>query len=162
LWLAADVVAMTRYERELILGVALRTTDPEALAMLNQLACVVLDRREHARRTASFLDGCVAKLEEAEELRDWDGLADLRCFTGKEIAALINPLLDDIDRLLPLGMAGPVQVKLASFFETFEAGIFEGRITYAVNQARRATLDVEFARWRERRGDTPDLLGALS
>ncbi len=140
--LSEDVVAMAEYERELILAIARRTCDPDALAMLHQLAIVVLDRRESVKLIVAFLHRCVGKLREAEERRDWDGLAELRCFTGKELAALLAPVLDEV------GDSMVLDPRLVHYFETFDVQVFAERITYGLHRARRATLDRQFAAWR--------------
>jgi hypothetical protein len=148
LWLTTDVVAMFDYELGLISALNRRTADPEARKVLRQLACLVVERRDHATHLARFLDECAGKLEEAEELRDWDGLADLTRFTGQELAALINPLLDAIRDATRGDEAAVARRKLEPFFETFGAGIFEKRVAHDVGKRRAPTLVAEFERWR--------------
>ena len=114
---------------------------------LRRIAARLPLRRANAEVAAGKADECAGKLEEAEELRDWDLLAPLTSFPGREIAAQIRPLLDCIADPFRLGEIPAAQAKLGGYFEQLGAAILESKVTYHLRTRQRKTLAAEFERW---------------
>lgn len=148
LWLTLDVVAIADYERDLLLAVGARTTDSESLGKLRELAMLMEARRDRSRRTAAFMDTCAARLEEAEARQDWDGLADLSVYNGRQVAAFIIPMLDVLRDPKRLGEREGALARLVPYFEQIGEGLFEGKTTYHIGAKRTKTLATEFERWQ--------------
>ncbi len=122
------------------------TKDPELIACLRRIAERAVTRSGLAQTVAGKADSCAQKLEEAEAQKDWDGLADLRCFTGREIAGFINDPLDICNDPMRLGEMPEARRKLAGWFAQFGEDIFAEHIEVGVRR-RRGVLRREFDRW---------------
>ncbi len=100
--------------------------------------------RIHSECMAGFGAGAADRLREAEARRDWDGLADLRCFTGREAAHILNPLIDAI-RTMDLTRVREARAKLAPWFTEYGEDLFAPHIE--VGERRRRVLRAEHERW---------------
>lgn len=127
------------------LAIEARTQNPLILEHVSEMQRLVDEMRRLSEVTAGFLDACESRLREAQERRCWDGLADLRGFTGREIAAFLKPPLDAIKNM-DLAHLAEARAMLATWFAEFGEDIFAPHIE--LFEKRRRVLRAEFERWQ--------------
>jgi hypothetical protein len=136
-----------------ILMVLERATAPDAV-----LRAVIREGAREARAIefeaggmAGWLNGPVSALAYAEEVRDWDRLADLRCaFTsGRLIAGELIPLLDVIRGGSSASAVREARGALEPWFETFGRELLRRVVLTEVGLKLRAPVLVdELERWQ--------------
>ncbi len=126
---------------------ARHTSDPAVIEPLRRIGSRIPQRVQDAATAAGKADECAAKLEQAEDAKCWDALADMTIFTGREIAGFINGPLDVIRRM-DLTFIRDAQAALVPFFEQLGDGILERRVLAEVGVKRGRVLAAEYERWR--------------
>lgn len=118
------------------------------LSVLDELARAqhaVATIRAQSERAAGCSAGCADRLRVAEQRKNYDALADLRIYDGREIAGFLKPPLNVIGRL-DLTYLRDAREALIPWFQEFGEDLFAKRVELYTRHRR--ILRAELDRWQ--------------
>ncbi len=146
---ALEIRARADYIDGSCAAIEARTTSPTVLAELARIRDHVDAIRAHSEQAAGFLGACQDRLRVAEKSRDYDAVANLRIYDGREIARYLRPVLTTIGRDEGTAPVAAARAYLGGWFEQLGEDIFARRVE--LYDRHRRILRAEFVQWQSGR-----------